>query len=156
MNMNLDKKFTAFLEIANVLNKHNIVPVIYGSLGLYRIVGQLDEINDIDIIIPNENLIDNFEVLKRAMDEVGYKQDAHYPHEFTKGEGQIGFEPESDLKELGIDSQKLKVTKLNDSKFKELEPKDYLLVYRRNLKTWETKVEKIKRKIQTLEKISNN
>ena len=144
------EKFTIFLEIVKALNQKNIVPVLYGSLGLYRIIDQLDEINDIDVIIPNKNLIDQFDELIKIMAEIGYKQNPYYPHGFTKGEEKIGFEPESDLTEIGINPQKLKITEIRGSKFKELSSGDYLLVYRRNLKTWETKVEKIKRKIQTL------
>lgn len=43
--MNLDKKFSIFLEVAEALNKNGITPTLYGSLGLYRIIGQLDEID---------------------------------------------------------------------------------------------------------------
>lgn len=50
--MNFDKKFSTFLEVAEALNKYGIIPTLYGSLGLYRLIGQLDEIDDIDIVIP--------------------------------------------------------------------------------------------------------
>jgi len=41
--MNLDKKFSTFLKIAEALNKHGIIPILYGSLGLYCLIGQRDE-----------------------------------------------------------------------------------------------------------------
>ena len=152
----MDKKFSAFIEIAKALNKYSIVPILYGSLGLYRIVGQLDKVNDIDITIPNKNLVDKFDELMKIMAEIGYRQDARYPHEFTKGEGQIGFEPESDLVELGINIEALKTTVIDGIKFKELASQDYLKVYQRNLKTWEKKVENIKAKIKALEKLNSS
>jgi len=139
-----------FLEIVKALNQKNIVPILYGSLGLYRIIGQLDKISDIDIIIPNENLTKQFDELMKIMAKIGYKQDPHCLPEFTKGKERIDFEPESDLEELGINPKKLKITEIGDSRFKELSQEDYLLAYRRNLKTWEMKVEKIKQKIRTL------
>ncbi|MBI1974658.1 MAG: nucleotidyltransferase [Candidatus Zambryskibacteria bacterium] len=149
----MDKKFQSFLEIAKALNKHGIVPVLYGSLGLYRITGQLDKINDIDIIIPNKILINNLEELMRILAEVNYKQDASYPHEFTKGEGSVGFEPESDLIKLEIDIEKLKITEIDGVKFKELALKDYLLVYKRNQESQQKKLTSTKTKIEAIEKI---
>ncbi|MBI4158488.1 MAG: hypothetical protein HY505_02635 [Candidatus Yanofskybacteria bacterium] len=152
----MDKKFKEFLEINQELNKQNVVPVIYGSLGLYHLIGkQIDEIGDIDIVVPNSYVADKFGELKNMMIGVGYSQDPNYMHEFTKGEGQIGFEPESDLVELGIDVHNLKITEKDGAKFKELSASDYLKVYNRNLKTWEKKVESIKKKITALEKIKN-
>jgi phosphoribosylanthranilate isomerase len=146
----MNEKFTTFLEIATALNKENITPTISGSLGVFRIIGQLDEIGDIDIIIPNKNLVDEFENLVKIMKKIGYKQDKDFPHEFSKGKGQIGFEPESDLEELKINNRKSKITTINGIKFKELSPKDYLLIYSRNLKTWKLKVKKIEKKIKAL------
>ena len=153
MTENLKKKLSTFLEIAKVLNKYGITPTLYGSLGLYRIVGQLDEVNDIDVVIPNKNLIDGLDELMRILAEIGYKQEAPYPHEFTKGYGSVGFEPESDLEELGINLKTLKVTEVDGIRFKELSPKDYLLVYKRNKESQEKKINSTKRKLEALEKI---
>jgi len=149
----MDKKFSTFLEIAKVLNKYGVTPTLYGSLGLYRIVDQLDQVNDIDIIIPNKNLIDELDKLMRILAEIGYKQDAPYPHEFTKGDSSVGFEPESDLEELGISLETLKVTEVDGVQFKELSPKDYLLVYKRNKKSQEKKLNSTKKKLEAIEKI---
>lgn len=149
----MDKKFSTFLEIAKVLNKYGVTPTLYGSLGLYRIVDQLDQVNDIDIIIPNKNLIDGLDKLMRILDEIGYKQDAPYPHEFTKGNGSVGFEPESDLEELGISLETLKITEVDGVRFKELAPKDYLLVYKRNKESQDKKLNSTKKKLEAIEKI---
>jgi len=148
----MDKKLKIFLEIAKVLNKHGIIPILFGSLGLYRIIDQVDEVNDIDIIIPNKNLIDQFDMFNKIMTEIGYKQDKTYPHEFTKGEIQIGFEPESDIEKLGINPAELQITSMENSKFRELTATDYLKVYKRNLETHNSKLKSIKRKIEVLEK----
>lgn len=149
----MDKKFSTFLEIARMLNKYGIVPTLYGSLGLYRIVGQLDEINDIDIVIPNKNLINGLDELMKILAEIGYRQDAPYPHEFTKGDGSVGFELESELAELGINLDGLKIMEIDGAKFKELAPKDYLMVYKRNLKSQQKKLDSTKTKLEAIEKI---
>lgn len=150
----MDKKFKAFLEIARALNKHGIVPIIYGSLGFYRLIGQeLDEIGDTDIVVPNGYVTDKFNELRNMMIEIGYKQDKTYPHEFAKGEGQVGFEPVSDLSDLNINVGTLKISELEGSKFKELAIEDYLKVYKRNLETHELKVLRIKKKIEVIENL---
>lgn len=152
----MDKKFATFLEIAQALNRHGIVPILYGSLGLYKIIGELDEIGDIDITIQNKYLEKEFSELMKIMAEIGYSQDKIYPHEFTKGEGQIGFEPENELVEdTGVDVKNLKITKINGAEFQELTPEHYLIIYQKTLGKWEERIEKIKRKIDALEKISN-
>lgn len=152
----MDKKFKAFLEIARALNKYGIVPIIYGSLGFYKLISQqLDEIGDTDIVVPTEYVtdIDKFPELKGMMEEIGYKQDPNYHHEFSKGDGQISFEPSSDLANLNINVGTLKIGESEGAQFKELSLEDYLKVYNRNLATWEAKVSKIKKKIGIIENL---
>ena len=153
----MDKKFKFFLEIAKTLNKHNIVPIIYGSLGFYRLINQqLDEIGDTDIVVPNPYVTDNFSKLKEIIAGISYKQDPNYPHEFTKDDNQIGFEPESDLLDISIDINKLKISEVEGAKFKELSLEDYLKIYKRNLATHEPKVLRIKKKIEVIENLLEN
>ena len=150
----IHKKLSTFLEIARALNRYNIIPVIFGSLGFYHLIDQvLDKIGDIDIIIPNIYLTEKFNELKNILGEIGYRQDTDYPHEFTKGEDQIGFEPESDLSDIKIEINKLEPSELEGVKFKELSLEDYLKVYKRNLATHEPKVLKIKKKIEKIKSL---
>ena len=149
----MNNKFQIFLQIARELNKHDVVPTIYGSLGLYRITNQQDEINDIDIIISNMNLVDKFIELEKIMSVVGFERDPYYKHEFIKGEERVGFEPEDELKEWSINVNNLKITEVEGVRFKELSAKDYLKVYNRTLQRWENKVLSIKGKVSALEKM---
>lgn len=154
MSTNLEQKLPVFLEIAKALNKHGIIPALYGSLGLYRIIGQIDKIDDIDLIVPDAYLNEDekFSELIEIMKEIGYRQDKRFPHEFTKGEGQIGFEPESELINFaGADLENLKNTKIDGIEFKELSKEQYLADYKKTLTQWEMKVERIKLKILTIE-----
>ncbi|MBI5401277.1 hypothetical protein HZB05_00395 [Candidatus Wolfebacteria bacterium] len=151
----MDKKFLAFLEIAKSFNNHGVVPALYGSLGLYRLIGQLDDIDDVDIIIPDVYLKDKFIELLEIMKEAGYKQDPTHTHEFTKGEGYIGFQSGEELKQYaGIDYGNFKTTTINSVEFKELSPKDYLAIYKKTLDEWEKKAKKgYEVKIKALEKL---
>lgn len=155
--MNFDKKFSIFLEVAEVLNKHGITPTLYGSLGLYRFIGQLDEIDDIDIVIPEKYAKEKLSELIHIMSSIGFKQDKTFPHEFFKGKEQIGFELEEELKEFAeIDLSKYKTTKVNNVEFRELRLEDYLKIYKKALKERESKARKAKIKINAIEKLLEN
>ncbi len=150
----MNKKFSTFLEIAKSFNKHGIVPTLYGSLGLYRLIGQLDNVGDIDIIIPDVYLKDKFSELIKIMEEIGYRQDPTHPHEFTKGEGYVGFESTGELKQYaGINYSNFKTATIDNVEFKELRPEDYLVVYKKTLDVWEKKAEGYRTKMEALEKL---
>ncbi len=155
--MNFDKKFAVFLEIAEVLNRHGIVPAIYGSLGLYRLIGQLDQIDDIDIVIPEIYAKEKLPELLKIMQSIGYKQDKTFPHEFFKDKEQIGFELYEELKEfVGVDISHYKTTKVKNAEFRELSLKDYLKFYSKALKEREIKIERTKAKVWAIEKLVKN
>ena len=150
----MDKKFSIFLEIAKSFNRQGIVPILYGSLGLYRLIGQLDNVGDIDIIISDVYLKDKFNELIKIMKEIGYEQDPTHPREFTKGEGYVGFESEEKLKQYaGIDYSNFKTVIINNVEFKELRPGNYLMVYKKTLDVWEKKAKGYKVKIEALERL---
>jgi len=68
----MNKKFKTFLEITKELNRHAIFPILYGSLGVSRLI-PVKDIDDIDIIIPNVWLAAKFDKFKKIMEGVGYK-----------------------------------------------------------------------------------
>ena len=149
----MNKKFQTFLEITKELNRHAIFPILYGSLGVSRLI-KVKDIDDIDIVIPNVWLVANFAKFKKIMEVIGYKQDSQYPHEFTKGEGQIGFEPKSELKkDMGIEPEDIKWTVIDGIKFGELSAKHYLKIYGETLKLWNKRIAKMEYKIKELKKL---
>lgn len=153
----MEQKFKTFLEVTAVLNKHGIIPILYGSIGLYRVVEIQDEVDDIDITIPNENLINKFDDLEKIMKEMNFSRDPDYKHEFLRDDDCVGFEQENELIEWGIDTHNLKVIKINGAQFKELSASDYLNVYTRTLQRWEKKFLSMQKKVSVLqEKVNNN
>ena len=57
--MNFEEKFLIFQEVVRALNGADIIPVAYGSLGLYMIIPQIDDIDDIDIMVNDSYLVDS-------------------------------------------------------------------------------------------------
>ncbi len=151
----MNKKFSTFLKIAKELNRHEIFPILYGSLGVSRLI-KINGVNDIDIIVPDEWLTDKFAEFKEIMEGIGYKQDSQYPHEFnkTKEKRHIGFEPKSKLKkDMGVNPKNIQTTKIDEAKFGELSAKDYLKVYGKTVKLWEKRIIKMQYKIKELKKL---
>lgn len=146
----MDNKFSKFLGIAKSFNKYGVTPTLYGSLGLYRILDQTGEVNDIDIIIPEIYLKDQWDELIQIMGEAGYKQDSTFPHEFTDGDIQIGFESDSDLY-TDINPNNFTITKADNIEFKELKAEEYLASYRKTVEVRQEQIEKYKEKIKSLE-----
>jgi len=104
-----ETKFKVFLEVAGALNKNGITPILFGSLGLSRIIEQ-PTIDDIDIVLPNGILVDNFEKLERIMSEIDFLRDTYYKHEFIRGDKRVGFEEESNITNVHINLETLKET----------------------------------------------
>ncbi len=152
--MQVKDKFKTFLDVTRELNKHEIIPILYGSLGLSRII-PVDQVNDIDIVIPNIWLEAKFNKLKQIMQVLGYEQDANYPHEFVKEDINIGFEPESELEEdINKTIQELNLSVIDDAKFRELTPQDYKKIYSKTLARLTKKTKAIESKLHQLDAIS--
>ncbi len=68
-----------FLHIAKYLDKKlNVVPLLFGSLGLEQRLGTYLNADDIDVLIPEIFLYDRWDSIVRIMEENGYAlYDAH-------------------------------------------------------------------------------
>lgn len=157
--MNYNEKLNLFLEIAKVLNKNGIIPTIYGSLGLYRLVDQTDDVSDIDILIPAKYAYigEKLSELVNIMNEMGFKQEASYPNEFFKDGENVEFGLEEELKEfIDIDITRYDPIKFNGAEFRELSVDDYLKIYKAVVISREQKVLKAKSKLQAIEKFIKN
>ena len=78
-------KFKNFLENAKLLNgRFRIVPLLYGSLGLEQITEANLHSNDINILIPEEFLGDNWLPFIEFLEEQGYTLVDENSHTFIK------------------------------------------------------------------------
>ena len=127
-----EKKFEVFLEVARKLNDFfNVIPILYGSLGLYKIIGEYSECSDIDILIPDEFVNERWDELIDLMEKMGFKLKDEHEHEFIRGSEIVAFAKQDNLiKRIELDPNKLIVSNINNIKFKELLIKNYLSVYR--------------------------
>ena len=127
-----EKKFEVFLEVARKLNDFfNVIPILYGSLGLYKIIGEYSECSDIDILIPDEFVNERWDELIDLIEKMGFKLKDEHEHEFIRGSEIVAFAKQDNLiKRIELDPNKLIVSNINNIKFKELLIKNYLSVYR--------------------------
>lgn len=74
-----------FLENAKLLNNEfEIIPLMYGSLGLEYITNQNLNSDDIDILIPNIFLNEKWDDFKRILEKNGYVLIDEHEHTFQK------------------------------------------------------------------------
>jgi len=126
------KKFEIFLEVAGNLNNFlNVTPILYGSLGLYKIIEEYGKCNDIDVLVPDEFVDEKWNELISLMEKIGFKLKDEHEHEFIRNSEKVAFAKQNDLiKRIKLYPNNLTVHDINNIKFKELSAKDYLSVYR--------------------------
>ena len=85
-------KYSEFLLIAKSINvQFNVLPLLFGSLGLERRLNMDLHADDIDILLPEYYLRDGWQVLKKLMEELGYELYDLHEHAFQKGEFSAAF-----------------------------------------------------------------
>jgi len=131
LNSNIEK-LKIFIEVTRVLNKHGITPILFGSLGLYKVIDKLErKINDIDILVPDEFLCARWVELFEIVNKLGFVLKDEHEHEFVSGVEIIAFGKASDLVKIAnVDFEKLKVTNKDEAEFGELFPEQYLNCYK--------------------------
>ena len=131
MNNDSKEKFEIFLEVAEALNKSfQVVPILYGSLGLYRVIQRPGTVNDIDILVPDEFVNDKWENLIELAESLGFKLKDEHEHEFERDRKLVAFATELDLAKMAnVKPDDLKISIVDGVKFKELSPEQYLEIY---------------------------
>ena len=124
-------KYSEFLRVALVLNRRlQITPLLFGSLGLERRLNTSLSANDIDVLIPERLIKDDWETLLKLMEAEGYVLVNPEEHEFDRHGIHIAFAGIEDLKPFaGIDISGIPVISENGASFYLLELSDYLKVY---------------------------
>jgi len=127
---NNKKKLIIFWEVARALNRVNITPILFGSLGLYRAINKLErKVNDIDILVPDE-LIEKSK-LYEIMEQLGFVLKDEHEHEFERDGEIVAFGKANDLSNLAkVNPKDLEVIEENGVKFRKLSPEQYLMCYK--------------------------
>ena len=133
----MDKKYDDFIKVTQILNKKGITPVLYGSLGLYKIIGELGPISDIDLLIPKVWLEEKWNEFQTYLESFGFIMVDLHEHEFSHPDitGNVAFGSIEETKEYsGLDITKLNLTNVKESNYLTLSAEQYLNTYKESLK----------------------
>ena len=128
-------KFNCFLQNAEMLNdKFNIVPLLYGSLGLEVLTNSSLNADDIDILIPQEFVIgDKWTEFKLFLESHGYLLIDEHEHTFCKDGTDYSYASIDGLKEFAdIDICDIEIRSVKGTKFMLLSLEQYLKVYQKS------------------------
>jgi len=124
-------KYKEFLRIAKHLNSElNITPVLYGSLGLSRIIQKDLNSKDIDILVPQRYITTNWKKLIKTLLKINYQLVDEKEHEFVYLKNKIGIAFEEDLFSFAkVDYKELKTISDNGVGYKVLDINQYKKIY---------------------------
>jgi len=131
----MEKLYNEFLIIAKELNSIDIIPVLYGSLWLSKLLKIDLKPQDIDILIPEKFLKTDWNILKYFIEKLWYKLVDLHEHEFKKNSIKIAFASQEDLTPFAnVDYNKLEIFESDISTYKKLSLQDYFKVYTKSSK----------------------
>jgi len=129
-------KFNLFLENARFLSdKFDIVPLLYGSLGLEYLTGDALGSDDIDILVPRVFITDRWQEFKAVLEEHRYVLIDEHEHTFARDGVAYSY---ADIEELesfaGIRMKDIKMRESYGVRFLLLSLEQYLAVYQKSSK----------------------
>ena len=129
-------KFNLFLENAQFLSdKFNIVPLLYGSLGLEYLTGDDLGADDIDILVSRVFITERWHEFKAVLEEHGYVLVDEHEHTFVRDGVAYSYADIEDLEPFaGINTEYIKMYEVDDVRFLLLSLEQYLAVYRQSSK----------------------
>ena len=128
-------KFELFLENAKLLNnKFNIIPLLYGSLGLEVLTGEDLNSDDIDVLIPEEYLYSNkWDEFKKFLEKNNYELIDLHEHTFLFNNIKISFASIENLEPFAnIKLDEIVHVTFSDIVYKLLSLEQYLEVYKKS------------------------
>ena len=129
-------KFNLFLENARLLSdKFNIVPLLYGSLGLEYLTGDILGADDIDILVPRVFITDRWQEFKAVLEEHGYVLADEHEHTFVRDGVAYSYADIEDLEAFaGINTEDIEMHEADGVRFLLLSLEQYLAVYKQSSK----------------------
>ena len=129
-------KFNLFLENARFLSdKFDIVPLLYGSLGLeYLTVDALGS-DDIDILVPRAFITERWHEFKSLLEAQGYVLFDEHEHTFVRDGVAYSYADIEDLESFaGINTEDIEMHEVDGVRFLLLSLEQYLVVYQKSSK----------------------
>lgn len=124
-------KIDAFFENARLLQeKMQIVPLLYGSLGLEYLTKENLGADDIDILIPEIYLAEQWSVFRAMLERNGYRLIDVHEHTFEKDGIHFSYACLEELELFaGISESDIAIFEANHIQFRLLTLEQYLKVY---------------------------
>lgn len=129
-------KFNLFLENARLLSdKFDIVPLLYGSLGLEYLTGDALGSDDIDILVPRVFITERWHEFKALLKAQGYLLVDEHEHTFARDGVAYSYADIEDLDSFaGIRKKDIEVREADGVRFLILSLEQYLAVYQKSSK----------------------
>ena len=129
-------KFNLFLENARFLsNKFDIVPLLYGSLGLEYLTGNVLDADDIDILVPSVFITERWHEFKALLETHGYILTDEHEHTFVRDGVAYSYADIEDLESFaGIRMKDIEMREVDGVRFLLLSLEQYLAVYQKSSK----------------------
>ena len=129
-------KINLFLENAGLLSdKFDIVSLLYGSLGLEYLTGDILGADDIDILIPRVFITDRWQEFKAFLEEHGYVLVDEHEHTFVRDGVAYSYADIEDLESFaGINTESIEMHEADGVRFLLLSLEQYLAVYKQSRK----------------------
>ncbi|MBO4982664.1 MAG: hypothetical protein J6D23_01275 [Clostridia bacterium] len=129
-------KFNLFLENARLLaDKFDIVPLLYGSLGLEYLTGDVLDADDIDILVPRVFITERWHEFKSLLEAQGYVLADEHEHTFVRDGVAYSYADIEDLESFaGIRMKDIEMRETDGVSFLMLSLEQYLAVYKKSSK----------------------
>ena len=129
-------KFNLFIENARLLSdKFKIVPLLYGSLGLELLTGDILGADDIDVLVPRVFITNRWQEFKAVLEERGYVLADEHEHTFARDGVAYSYADIEDLESFaGINTEDIEMHETEGVHFLLLSLEQYLAVYRQSSK----------------------
>ena len=129
-------KFNLFLENARFLSdKFDIVPLLYGSLGLEYITGDALDADDIDILVPRVFITERWHEFKSLLEAQGYVLADEHEHTFVRDGVAYSYADIEDLESFaGIRIKDIEMHEADGVRFLLLSLEQYLAIYQKSSK----------------------
>ncbi|MBE6789871.1 MAG: hypothetical protein E7535_01610 [Ruminococcaceae bacterium] len=125
-------KFNCFLQNAEMLNdKFNIVPLLYGSLGLEVLTNITFNADDIDILVPQVFVTgERWTEFRSFLENNGYELTDEHEHTFRKDGVDYSYASVEGLKDFAdIDIRDINIRNSSGTEYMLLSLEQYLKVY---------------------------
>ena len=128
------KNLDYFYSVCKVLNEMDIVPILYGSVGLEFILQTNLNSDDIDLLISKEYLTDKWtDFMKIMKEKLNLDMVDEHEHTFLNNEMKVAFANYEELDEyIGFGYKNVTTFFNEDIKFKVLNAKQYLKIYNKS------------------------